>query len=202
MTVDSTEAIADLVTALGALTAPERNGAVDEQDRAYRYVRLDDLDAACRPILATHGWAWTQQVTTKRGMVTVVTTLLHTSGHTIVSEPLDLPCPRFGLQDIGAAATYGRRYQLAAMLGLPAGTDSDATDQRPGHATGEQKQQIWDLAAQIWPDLDPDARKTALRNEVGAIANADIDRLTDTQAALVISQLETAAHTPEGNTTE
>lgn len=197
---DTSTAVADLVAALGILTAPERGGAVDEQDRAYRYVRLDDLDAACRPILAQHGWAWTQQVTTSRGMVTVVTTLLHTSGHTIVSEPLDLPCPRFGLQDIGASATYGRRYQLAAMLGLPAGTDSDACDQRPGQATDQQKRDIWDLAAQVWPDLDEQSRAAALRNEVTSIANADLARLTDTQAALVITQLTAAATSQQEET--
>lgn len=190
-----------LVAALGQLTAPERNGTVDEPDRAYRYVRLDDLDAACRPVLAQHGWAWTQQVTTTRGMVTVITTLIHRSGHTIVSEPLDLPCPRFGLQDIGTAATYGRRYQLAAMLGLPANTDNDAGDQRPGQATAAQKQQIWEMAAAIWPDLDAAARTDALRNEVTEIANADLDRLTDTQAALVIAQLTavTDPHEEETN---
>lgn len=197
---DTSTAIADLVAALGALTAPERGGAVDDHQRAYRYVRLDDLDSACRPILAQHGWAWTQQVTTSRGMVTVVTTLLHTSGHTIVSDPLDLPCPRFGLQDIGTAATYGRRYQLAAILGLPAGTDSDASDQRPGQATSEQKHAIWDLAARVWPDLDETTRSDALRNEVTAIANADLARLTDTQAALVITQLTAAATSQQEET--
>ncbi len=199
----SDTAIEDLVTALGALGAPQRGGAVDEDGRHYTYVRLDDLDAACRPILAAHGWVWMQNVTTSPGAVHITTRLLHTSGHTIDHGPLDMPCPRGGSQDIATCATYGRRIQLAAILGIPAGTDNDARDQSPDRVTSDQKKRMWELAAQVWPDLDNDARRDALAAEVAALCGgARLEQLRDTQAVMVITQLQTAITTTPETTEE
>jgi hypothetical protein len=202
----SAEAIADLVTALGELTTPDKNGNVTDNDRAYRYTRLEDIDQVCRPVLAERGWAWTQDVTTGRGTVIIRTTLIHTSGERVESSPLEMPCPRFGPQDIGSVATYGRRYQLAAMLGIPAGTDNDATDQQPRQATDAQKNDIWTLAGHIWPDLEDTARRDALAAEVaGLCGGARLEQLRDTQAVLVINHLTTVVDTipdTEQTTTE
>jgi hypothetical protein len=196
-------AIADLVAALGALAAPDKNGNVDEDGRRYSYTRLDDLDAACRPILAQHGWVWMQDVTTSPGTVHVTTRLLHTSGHTIDHGPLDMPCPRGGSQDIATCATYGRRIQLAAVLGIPAGTDNDARDQTPGRATDAQKAHIWELAGKVWPDLDDAARRDALAAEVASLCDGSpLAQLRDTQAVMVITQLETAITTTPDTTEE
>jgi hypothetical protein len=117
-----------------------------------------------------------------------------------------MPCPRFGPQDIGSVATYGRRYQLAAMLGIPAGTDNDATDQQPRRATDQQRNEIWALAGRIWPDLDDATRIKALADEVKSLCGgATLEQLRDTQAVLVINHLTTVVDTipdTEQTTTE
>jgi len=70
----------------------------------------------------------TQQmvVRTKTGAVTIVTTLAHTSGQWIRGS-LCLPLAKADPQGVGSAITYGRRYTLAAMLGVaPEDDDGEA----------------------------------------------------------------------------
>lgn len=82
---------------------------------------------AVQPLLAKHKMAVSQTFQpTDRDEVCITTTLIHSSGQ-YMSGTLNLPYGRNGgPQGAGAAVTYGRRYGLAAILGLVTDKDDDA----------------------------------------------------------------------------
>lgn len=88
-----------------------------------RYASLSSVIEATKPMYK-HGLSATQSLEIVEGRVNVTTLLLHTSGEwieaTISMKPLtDTP------QNVGSAATYGRRYGLSAMLGICSDDDDD-----------------------------------------------------------------------------
>jgi hypothetical protein len=102
-----------------------------------RYATLGALWAAARPILAAHDLALVQtfgDTATADGPV-IVTTLYHKSGQSLTSS---LPMPVAKASDpqaVGSAITYGRRYAMAAMLGIMADDDDDAEGAKDRPAT-------------------------------------------------------------------
>jgi len=90
--------------------------------------------SVCREPLAANGLAIVQTTEhTDDAGVTIVTTLLHTSGQWIAT---DVRLPIAGtleggkvgaptIQSIGGAITYGRRYGLSALLGVVTDDDDD-----------------------------------------------------------------------------
>lgn len=61
--------------------------------------------------------------------VVVIATLWHASGQWLQSSPLTIPCSldMATPQAIGSACTYGRRYQIQALLGISTDRDEDGT---------------------------------------------------------------------------
>lgn len=90
------------------------------------YVTLDDLIDSVRPVLNRHGLAIVQPPATLDGnMPALKTILLHgPSGETLEST-MPLILQKGDMQGVGSAITYGRRYMLAAMLGIAEGVDDD-----------------------------------------------------------------------------
>ena len=94
-----------------------------------RYADLQSIIEAVRPALNKHGLFLTQNVTNENGMLTVETVLVHTSGESISSGALVVEIaggngPK-GVQALGSAMTYARRYSLSAFLGVTAEDDDD-----------------------------------------------------------------------------
>jgi hypothetical protein len=116
---------ADLVAALGALHEPRKDGQVNAGQRRYKYLTLPDLLAAVRDTFRDHRLAITQDVQVTEGGILVTTTILHTTGEQRAASPLFLRCTS-DPQSVGSAITYGRRYSLAAMVGLAGDDDDDA----------------------------------------------------------------------------
>lgn len=116
----------DLVAALAEMSDPKKTGTTVGA-RTYSYLTLPDLLKMARTTLGRHRIALMQHgVALPAGGVSVTTTLLHSSGHTWVTDPLELPSQR-DPQSVGSVFTYARRYQLAALLGLSGSDDDDAT---------------------------------------------------------------------------
>lgn len=97
----------------------------------FKYARYDDLHEAITPLLAKHGFATSFDFAEpEKGRLTVVLSLLHTSGH---SKDYRWTLPSMGdnqyvtnLQNAAAARSFGKRCVLIDALDiLTKDTDSD-----------------------------------------------------------------------------
>ena len=125
--------IGELSAALAAAQGQMSAALKDAQSKGptrHKYADLDAVWEACREPLASNGLSVVQGVSselhTVNGevwgwLVSVTTTLLHTSGGSVVAT-LTLPAvEQKGIsmaQSIGVASTYARRYGLSAMVGI------------------------------------------------------------------------------------
>lgn len=149
--------VAELVEALAAaqteLEPPRKTKSARVEMKGggsytYAYADLADVIASTLPVLARHGIAVVQDVTTEPGAVHVTTTLRRGEG-ALRFGPLSLPVNAGTPQAIGSAITYARRYALTAALGVAAETDDDGTTaaQAPPRATERTMRQLHAIAA-------------------------------------------------------
>ena len=82
------------------------------------------------PYLSKNGLSVTQGNEIIPGAVCVTTTLLHESGQWLRSK-IKLPMEKVNAQGVGAATTYGRRYGLAAMVGIAQKDDDGNSISQP-----------------------------------------------------------------------
>lgn len=88
-----------------------------------QYATLADCWAACRGPLSEAGLCIMQPIERTDAGVLVTTIMAHSSGQWVRCS-LEIPC-KGGPQDIGSAATYGRRYGLCALVGIAPDDDDD-----------------------------------------------------------------------------
>jgi hypothetical protein len=124
-----------------ALTAIKRSGRNPTFNNPY--AKLEDLDAAARPIYTEHGFSvrYGTKPHSRDGWMTETLTLAHDGGHSEVIElsgPIDYQSSgartRTPIQAVGSTVTYLRRYLLMMALNLvPRNdpTDDDGEGQRP-----------------------------------------------------------------------
>lgn len=99
------------------------------------YAPLSDILNIIRPLLTKNDLILIQNTgSTEEGLPFVQTELLHSSGDSLKSDKLilqpDSSGRTKGVQKIGSAITYGRRYQIMALLGIINEKDDD------GNSTG------------------------------------------------------------------
>ena len=126
MSLNASENLADLAAALCAVQG-ELKPAIKQADNPFfksKYVDLPGVWEAIRPLLSKNGLSVVQTFTASADGPTIVTTLMHKSGQWVSSE-LFLKPAKSDPQGIGSAITYGRRYALAAMVGVVADEDDD-----------------------------------------------------------------------------
>jgi hypothetical protein len=89
------------------------------------YADLSSVWESCREILAKNGLCVIQGNSVGAANTLIVETILiHESGQWVQSE-LCLPLSKADPQGVGSAMTYGRRYGLAAIVGIVADADDD-----------------------------------------------------------------------------
>jgi hypothetical protein len=115
---------AAVVAALAEMPAVPKNKTAATGSYSYQYADLPSILEAVRPVLARHGLAISQEVSTRDGYIQVTTLLLHKSGHWEAYGPLAMPAGQ-NAQASGSAITYARRYALTAVLGIAAEDDDD-----------------------------------------------------------------------------
>ena len=125
-------ALADALTAAQAElpTAIPR----DAQGDGYRYLTLDKLIEATRPILNKHGLTisqWPSYVISGDGLRPTLVTRLHHVDGDYLDERMPLYVTDRSMQGLGAAITYARRYAWQSALGIAAEEDTDAKDEIP-----------------------------------------------------------------------
>lgn len=120
------ENIAELAAALSKAQAEIKGAERSRTNPAFKsqYATLADVWDACREPLTRNGLSVVQLPSCADGVVRVTTVLLHASGQSI-RETLELPVMQKTPQGVGSAITYGRRYGLAAMVGVAPDEDDD-----------------------------------------------------------------------------
>lgn len=126
-----------IFAAVVALQSEINNPKKSKQGHGYKYAELAQIIELSREPLATNGLAVAQYCTAIDGQSYLVTQMIHSSGQWLRGY---YPLEKAGMravndaQQMGAAMTYARRYNLAAMLGV-AQEDDDAA------SLGNQRQQ-------------------------------------------------------------
>ena len=120
-----------------ALTAVQSNlkPASKDADNPFfksKYADLNSVWDAARDLLGKNGLSVIQGNSVGLDNTVIVETILaHESGEWVQSE-LCLPLVKHDPQGVGSAVTYGRRYGLAAIVGIVADIDDDGN-----HASGK-----------------------------------------------------------------
>jgi len=137
---------AALVKAQSALSGAKKDNTNPHFKTAY--ADLASVWDACRAPLANAGLSIVQLVSSDPTHAIIETILAHSSGEW-VSSTLAVPLTKAdakGLikadaQGLGSAITYGRRYALAAIVGVcPADDDGEAAVARPTQRTAQPTQ--------------------------------------------------------------
>jgi hypothetical protein len=113
----------DLITALSSM----ENVGANRINPAFkaRYVSLDALLDAVKPVLQAHNLALVQVLETEEGKVGVSTSLLHTSGHMFSFGKLMVKADGLTAQQVGGAITYIRRQSIQTACGISVDLDDD-----------------------------------------------------------------------------
>jgi hypothetical protein len=122
--MNKSESITKIAPALVKAQAEIKAALKDSTNPHFRskYADLSSVVEAVKPALLKNGIAFLQGVHDAVDGVAVETMLLHESGEWI-SSTLRIPAVKQDAQGYGSATTYGRRYGLQAMCGVPAEDD-------------------------------------------------------------------------------
>jgi hypothetical protein len=119
--------LSDIAGALAKAQAEMQNPAFDSANPHYRnkFASLAAVRNSVVPVLAKHGIAMCQDITSEGGAIACRTILTHASGQQMVFGPLTMPAMKADAQGLGSAATYARRYSLMAVAGVVGDDDDD-----------------------------------------------------------------------------
>lgn len=197
MSLNASENLADLAAALCAVQG-ELKPAIKQADNPFfksKYVDLPGVWESIRPLLAKNGLSVVQTFTASADGPTIVTTLMHKSGQWVSSE-LFLKPAKSDPQGVGSAITYGRRYALAAMVGVVADEDDDGNAASQGQAYAALK-----VSAPFVPCSPENAAKLneyakikigsdAIEKALSKYNAVDVTELDNTVAAKVIAFIQ------------
>jgi hypothetical protein len=116
-------ATASLVQALAALDNVKAN-KINPAFKA-KYVSLDALLDAIKPVLLDHDLALIQTLVSQEGKVGVSTAFLHASGERFEFGTLLVKAEGLTAQQIGGAITYIRRQSIQTACGISVDLDDD-----------------------------------------------------------------------------
>jgi hypothetical protein len=91
-----------------------------------RFADLSAINDATEGPLCDAGLAILQVIETAEGGVAIGARLVHSSGQWLEVAPAFFPATKMDAQGYGSATTYGRRYQISALLCIAADEDDDA----------------------------------------------------------------------------
>lgn len=106
-----------------------------------KYAPLPDILKQVRPLLNKHGLILIQNTgSNEEGLPFVQTILVDEKGEgSIESDKLILRPEKKSVQGIGSAITYGRRYQLSALLGISSEDDNDGNEEEEAKQAQQKK---------------------------------------------------------------
>jgi hypothetical protein len=119
--IETSESIKEIATALAKAQAAMHGATKDGKNPAFKstYASLASVVDAARGPLTSNGITFMQAPGTIAEHGLPITTMLaHTSGEWIKTT-FHIPVVKRDPQGVGSATTYGCRYSLMAVLGLP-----------------------------------------------------------------------------------
>lgn len=180
----TSENITELATALSKAQS-DMTGAKKSSKNPFFKSNYSDLAGVCEAIskpFSDNGLSYTQSPEFNENYITVVTRIMHSSGQWIEGT-VQLPPTKNDAQGYGSAITYGRRYGLQAMAGVPS-VDDDGQDAVKHVAKPKAKPQVdytdiktamndctsMDELGKLWGGLDKAAHNELndLKNEIKA----------------------------------
>lgn len=156
-----------LAKAQGVMRAAQK-ASTNPAFKGAKYADLASVIDALREPLSSNGLAYTQLVSQADGAVTVETVLMHVSGQWVSSE-LALRPVKADAQGIGSAITYGRRYALAAIVGLAADDDDDG-NAASGHGRGAK---LVPVTREPEPSAEPQGLGPVWQAKIDAASSID-----------------------------
>jgi hypothetical protein len=116
---EQSESIGKLAEALSAAQGAMEHAKKDSENPFFKskYADLAEVWNTCKPVLSKNKLAVIQTTSGTADNVTIITTLAHASGEWIRGK-LTLKPVKADPQGVGSAITYGRRYSLAAIVGV------------------------------------------------------------------------------------
>jgi len=158
------------VKAWAEMPAIGQGSTVNTGAFSYTYASLADILKAVQPVLTAHGFAINQSVVQMdEGKVGVETVIVHSSGEDRVFGPLPMPVTN-DPKAVGSAITYGRRYALAAALGIATEEDTDAAGtepEKPKRKTIDHHDRAWQIAIELFEHDDQAPNFLAAINDAG-----------------------------------
>jgi len=120
----TSESIKEIAPALVKAQAKIKAAIKDSQNPFFKnkYADLASVIEAVRIPLTDAGICFLQPASSVENGVAIETILLHSSGEWI-SETLMMPVNKQDAQAVGSATTYGRRYGLQSLCGVPSEDD-------------------------------------------------------------------------------
>lgn len=168
------ESIAELAKALAKAQGEVKGAAKDAANPFFKskYADLASVIEAIRKPFSDNGLSFMQFARSADGGVEIETLIMHGSGES-VSDTLFLPCAKWDAQGIGSAITYGKRYGLQAMAGVPSEDDDGNAAAASAKSVRDQAMTLLDRAAGIsteslekaWKGLTP-SQRTACANDL------------------------------------
>ena len=182
--MEHSENISKLAAALAAFQAEVNDPSRDGQNPHFRskYVQIDGLLAAVRPMLSKHGLSVVQSIGGDGQNISVTTEIMHTSGEWIRTDALVMKAVKQDPQGAGSCATYGRRYGLSAALGVAWDDDDDGEAASTPKLKAKSKAGSLRAIAAAAKELGatPDDLKEVMRRHYN---KASSNELTDAEAA-------------------
>lgn len=157
---------------------------------SFPYADLSTVLAHIRPVLAKHGLAVLQDVTTEGDEVRIATIVLHESGEQYAFGPLALPAGDDNKQT-GGSITSARRFAIMAALGIASvgedsGDDNGARRTGAGTAAGATARQLAKIAAEAERGGVTDEELAKVLSSYGVETTAELDKA---QASDLIDRL-------------
>lgn len=140
---------------------------------SFKYAPLESIIEAIKGPLSANGLSFSQTVDYNAGgKLAVVTRLYHSSGEWISSMvPMDIAAS--GMQALGSAITYARRYGLTNILGLAADEDDD------GNASEGNKVEVQEKASPVSFEKLKELKDLVVSDKSGSIGKLVEQALAD-----------------------
>jgi hypothetical protein len=159
--MNQSEQLNELAAALSKAQGQIEGAKKDSANPFFKskYADLASVWEACRKPLTDNGLSIIQCPEESENGIAIETMLLHSSGQW-KSSRYSMPVSKVDAQAVGSAITYGRRYALAAMVGVaPEDDDGNAA------AKGKPEEKVKDLPAP-YPETEWVKKATKWRESI------------------------------------